>query len=68
MGFNQVPKAFDRFVGDSDQKRIGTGLDLPIVKELVEQMGGTINLLSEPDKGCTFFIGIPCEMKSFKRK
>ena len=69
MEFDDVPKAFDRFIGDSKQKRrIGTGLDLPIVKELVEQMGGTIDVLSEPDKGSTFFMSIPCEMISFEKK
>lgn len=69
MEFDDIPKAFDRFIGDSKQKRrVGTGLDLPIVKELVEQMGGTIDVLSEPDKGSTFFMSIPCEMISFEKK
>ena len=68
MEFDEVPKAFDRFIGDRKHKRIGTGLDLPIVKELVEQMGGTIDVLSEPEKGSTFFMSIPCEMISFEKK
>ena len=68
MEFDEVPKAFDRFVDDGEHKRIGTGLDLPIVKELVEQMGGTIDVLTEPDKGSTFFMSIPCEMTSFEKK
>ena len=68
MNFNEVPKAFDRFKGESEHNRIGTGLDLPIVKELVEQMGGTINVLSEPDRGSTFYMSIPCEMISYERK
>ena len=66
--FDEVPKAFDRFMGDAKRKRIGTGLDLPIVKGLVEQMGGTIDVLSEPGKGSTFFMSIPCEMVSFEKK
>ena len=68
MEFDEVPKAFDRFMGDAKRKRIGTGLDLPIVKGLVEQMGGTIDVLSEPGKGSTFFMSIPCEMVSFEKK
>ena len=68
MEFEEVPKAFDRFIDDGSHKRIGTGLDLPIVKELVEQMGGTIDVLTEPDKGSTFFMSIPCEMISFEKK
>ena len=66
--FDEVPKIFNRFMGDAKNKRIGTGLDLPIVKELVEQMGGTIDVLSEPGKGSTFFMSIPCEMTSFEKK
>lgn len=68
MGFDEVPKIFNRFMGDAKNKRIGTGLDLPIVKELAEQMGGTIDVLSEPGKGSTFFMSIPCELTSFEKK
>ena len=68
MEFEKVPKAFDRFTDNGENKRIGTGLDLPIVKELVEQMGGMIDVLTEPDKGSTFFMSIPCEMISFEKK
>lgn len=66
--FDEVPKIFNRFMGDAKTKRFGTGLDLPIVKELVEQMGGTIDVLSEPGKGSTFFMSIPCELTSFEKK
>ena len=66
--FDEIPKVFNRFMGDAKNKRIGTGLDLPIVKELVEQMGGTIDVLSEPGKGSTFFMSIPCELTSFEKK
>lgn len=51
MDLEDATKMFDRFVSDGKNKRIGTGLDLPIVKEMIEQMGGTIDVLSEPDKG-----------------
>ena len=59
---------FDRFVKDDQNKITGTGLDMPIVKELVEQMGGQIELLSEQGKGTTCYLMIPCEMISREKK
>ena len=59
-------KAFDRF--SRDEEKQGTGLDLPIVKELLEQMGGSIELQSEVGKGTTFYVSIPCEMISLEKK
>ena len=67
MELEDAAMAFDRFIEDGKHKRIGTGLDLPIVKELIEQMGGTIDVLSDPEKGSSFFIALPCEMINFER-
>ena len=63
-----LSKIFERFAHDENVERQGTGLDMPIVKELVEQMNGTIELQSEEGKGNSFFISIPCEMASFDKK
>lgn len=41
------------------QRRGGTGLGLPIARLLVEQHGGSVEVLSEPGKGATFRITLP---------
>lgn len=63
-----LPHVFDRFNRDESSEQGGTGLDLPIVKELVEQMGGSIELQSEEGKGSSVYIIIPCEMSSMVKK
>ncbi|KAF3885086.1 MULTISPECIES: sensor histidine kinase [Nostocales] len=37
----------------------GTGLGLPIVKRLVESMGGNVGICSEPGHGSTFILKLP---------
>ena len=64
----RLSKVFDRFIHDENVERQGTGLDMPIVKELIEQMNGTIELQSEVGKGTTVYINVPCEMASYDRK
>ena len=61
-------RLFNRFERETEHDHPGTGLDLPIVKELLQQMGGTIELQTEPDKGSTFYISVPCEMTSLEKK
>jgi signal transduction histidine kinase len=68
MDAQKLKKAFDRFVREEGSGQEGTGLDLPIVKEIVEQMNGSIELQSEQGKGNAFFLSIPCEMVSFDKK
>jgi signal transduction histidine kinase/DNA-binding response OmpR family regulator len=56
------PKVFERFkqVGDTlTDKPKGTGLGLPICKEIVEHHGGRIWVESEPGRGSTFSFSLP---------
>ena len=58
---------FEEFVqaGQSeDQRVIGTGLGLSIARKLVERMGGTLALESEPGKGSVFSFTIPLELST----
>ena len=63
-----LAKVFDRFARNGDGELCGTGLDLPIVKALVEQMGGTVELQSELGKGSTFWVILPCTAKTLQKK
>ena len=56
------PKVFERFkqVGDTlTDKPKGTGLGLPICREIVEHHGGRVWVASEPGKGSTFSFSLP---------
>ncbi|MBR1934093.1 MAG: transporter substrate-binding domain-containing protein [Prevotella sp.] len=44
------------------------GLGLAICKELIKQMGGNIEIYSEPGLGTTVWIILPCQATNIKRK
>ncbi len=57
-----LEKLFEPFVQASQgatRRYQGAGLGLSIVKRIVELMGGTITVESEPGAGTTFFVAIP---------
>jgi signal transduction histidine kinase len=57
-----LEKIFERFyrVKDENTRFItGTGLGLPIVKGLVDSMGGFINVESTPGSGSKFTVTLP---------
>lgn len=51
-------RIFDAFeqVGSNISRSQGTGLGLPISRNLVRLMGGELELISEVNKGCEFFF------------
>lgn len=60
-----LTRIFDRFVKGRQE---GSGLGLPISKELVEQMGGTLEISSDVGQGTTIWITIPCRASVIVRK
>lgn len=59
---NEIGKVFDRFyriVDAESEHRAGTGLGLPIVRELMTRMGGTVWLDSDGSSGVTATVRLP---------
>ena len=62
MSKDYLPKLFDAFTQEdssSTNKYGSTGLGMPITKNIVELMNGTIDVESEKGKGTTFTVTIP---------
>ena len=59
---------FDRFSRDSNGHLVGTGLDLPIVQLLAQQMGGTVEIQSDLGKGSTAWVSLPCTASVIEKK
>lgn len=57
-----IDKIFDKFFRIKNEKTryiTGTGLGLPIVKGLLNDLGGSISVESAPDKGSIFTVLLP---------
>lgn len=64
IGMSQdfLPQLFEEFSRErsaADSGIQGTGLGMPIVKRIVDLMGGTITVKSAPGEGTTFVVRIP---------
>lgn len=59
---DEIPRIFEEFYRTEEAKRMqetGTGLGLPIVRQVVEMYGGTIEVESEVGRGSTFRFTLP---------
>lgn len=54
-----LERIFDKFERVGDQSEEGSGLGLPIAKDLVQLHKGTILAESRPGKGCRFIVALP---------
>jgi len=63
LAAEDVDRIFKEFeqAGDEKLMRVGTGLGLPITKELIESQGGEITVKSKPDKGSSFSFDLSFE-------
>ncbi|MDO4500171.1 MAG: response regulator [Erysipelotrichaceae bacterium] len=64
-----LPTIFEEFTRETtttDSKIEGTGLGMPIVKKLVELMGGSLSVESKLHEGTTFKVSIPHKIATEK--
>lgn len=67
MSADYLPHIFDEFSREhttTENKVVGTGLGLPIVKSIIEQMGGTIQVESTQGVGTKFTVDLTLTLAS----
>jgi len=63
IAVSEQARIFQEFVRGSDAKRAGirgVGIGLALVQRIVEAHGGSVRVESEPGRGSTFTLVIPC--------
>jgi len=60
-----VDHIFERFVTGANN---GAGLGLSICRELITQMGGSVNLKSKEGQGTTVWVSLPCKVNDMAFK
>ena len=63
-----LPHVFEHFTRNIRGGLIGSGLDLPIVQQLAQQMGGTIEIQSDYNQGTSIWVSIPCTATVIEKK
>ncbi|HHY93488.1 MAG TPA: HAMP domain-containing histidine kinase, partial [Firmicutes bacterium] len=58
---NRLFERFYRIKNEGRRAVVGTGLGLPIARDIVEKHGGRIWASSQVGKGTTFFFTLPCD-------
>lgn len=68
LSAEELPHIFEHFSRDEKGRLKGSGLDMPIVQQLVLQMGGTIDIQSDYGKGTSVWVSIPCSASKIEKK
>jgi len=63
MDKDRIGKIFDKFVRIVAEKKEGTGLGLPIAKDIISLHKGRIRVESTPGRGSTFIFNLPIEKR-----
>lgn len=64
IGPEEKPRIFEPYYQGTDNKEIGTGLGLSLVRKVAMMHGGSVSVVSELGQGATFFCRLPLERSS----
>jgi signal transduction histidine kinase len=56
---DRIFEKFYRLERDNDSETIGSGLGLPLVREILERHGGEVSFLNQTGGGAVFTLSIP---------